>query len=87
MILRDQVTVTDTGLNTPASVQPLRSSEQAIRGVQVTALYRLTLPPQVALSSLSTLSWQGRSFSVEGDVEQWHRHGRLHHQEATIKAT
>lgn len=87
MILRDVVTIEDTGNTEPADVRPLRTSDQANAGVTtIVAYYRLTLGPWAVISAHSTLTWHGRSFTVTGDVEQWHENGVLHHQEATIRA-
>lgn len=89
MILRDVVTIEDTGTVVPADVKPLRTSDQVPFGGReqvIVSYYRLTLGPWVALSGQSSLTWHGRRFEVTGDVEQWHENGVLHHQEATIRA-
>lgn len=87
MIFRETITIAGNGATYPANVQPLKTTETTGGALILATYYRLFCGPEVAISASSGLSWRGRNFNVQGDVEQWHRNGRLHHQEATLQET
>lgn len=72
----------------PAQVNPIRSSESVERGaLPLTSFYRLVIGKTAGklLTYTSKVTWNGRTFMVQGDVEPWKVNNRLHHFEATLK--
>lgn len=72
----------------PAQVNPIRSSESIENGFNpMTSFYRLVIGKTAGkqLTYTSKVTWHGRVFEVQGDVEPWRINNRLHHFEATLK--
>lgn len=73
----------ETEVPYPAEVRPLFSSETVVAGSQVQSRYRVYMPgrAEAAVSSQGAVTWRGRRFEVEGDVEPHVVMGRLAHIE------
>lgn len=73
----------DVATTWPAEVQPLSSSEIVDAGSQVHSRYRAILPAKALdiLTSGSAVTWRGKSYEVEGDIEPHTIRGRVHHVE------
>lgn len=69
----------------PAVVQPVGSAEQVADRDTVTTRYRMHCDPDVDITAQDRVVWRGRTFQVDGDVEQHSRRGAAHHQEMFLR--
>lgn len=73
----------------PAEVRPLDSSETVNAASQVQTRYRVFLLPAALglLTSGGAITWRGKSYEIEGDVEPHTLRGRVHHVELIARRT
>lgn len=93
MILHDRVIVSGvggTGVTFPAEVRPLGSAETVDpTSAQVSSRYRVFLPAAAegTVGSQGTITWRGKVYDIDGDVEPHTVMGRVHHVEFLVKRT
>lgn len=93
MILYDRVVVSGvggTGVTFPAEVRPLGSSETVDpTSAQVSSRYRVFLPAEAetTVNPQGTITWRGKVYDIDGDVEPHTVMGRVHHVECIVKRT
>lgn len=73
----------ETEVPYPAEVRPLYSSETVDAASQVQSRYRVHMPARAeeAVSSEGAVTWRGKRYEVEGDVEPHMIGRRTHHIE------
>lgn len=73
--------------NVPCEMTALSSAEKSDRGVTVTTDYLWVTRSTVIPSTSTTwrIVWRGRTFAVQGHVEDHYSRGRLQHREAVVR--
>jgi head-tail adaptor len=71
----------------PAVVQPANTSENVVDRDTVVTRYRLHIGPDTDITALDRIVWRGRTFDIDGDLEQHSRKGTPHHLEAFLRGT
>ncbi|MEV1321960.1 hypothetical protein AB0J14_38430 [Micromonospora arborensis] len=72
------------GVEYPADVQPVSSTEDVVNQQQTVTRWRLFLGPDADLLATDRVVWDGATYEVDGDVERWKRRGRLRHLQAVL---
>lgn len=67
------------------TIQPADSSENVVDRDTVVTRYRLFCAPGTDVVSSDRLVWRGRTFEVDGDLEEHSRKGTPHHLEAFLR--
>ncbi len=75
-----------TATLSPAAVSPLKAEEYTAGRQSTTTYYRVVLPRAVDVLATDRVRWRGTDYDVEGQAEQHSLTGRLHHQEAVMRA-
>lgn len=73
-----EVTITCT-------IQPADSRENVVDRDTVVTRYRLFCAPDTDITSADRLVWRGRTFEVDGDLEEHSRKSTPHHREAFLR--
>lgn len=68
----------------PATVGPVSTDEDVVDQNRVTGRWRMFLPATADVVATDRIVYDGDTYDIDGDVERWKRHGRLHHLEAVL---
>jgi head-tail adaptor len=67
-----------------AWVQPVSSDEQTLNEQRVVSRWRLFAEPSADIAATDRISWAGKTFQVDGEVQAWDV-GYVHHFEGYLR--
>lgn len=68
-----------------AEVQPLSSEENVVLQQRVETRWRAFLPPEADVLATDRIAWDGATYEIDGEPEQWKRCGIVHHLELILR--
>lgn len=82
--IRDWATATSASF--AGWIQPVSSDELTLNQERIVSRWRLFAEPSADVISTDRISWGGKTFQVDGEIQAWDAGSGVHHYEGFLRS-